>query len=270
MSANQIDRTRLRKLQRSSLGTWVQKGFASIMACQMMARGVELFTPPPVRAYVPTAVHISHVDTKPIRFSIHLRCVDDGIFTYFVQCNQFPFRKYLHLTIKMARELLRRLQASPEKHDVGHLQLPHPILARLLVGRRDTAHLVHGFLQVVFDSPRILADPVLHDAFGLTASEADTLLEITFLMQVWRQRDAHHRHKALRRVRCIVHEMQRHDWEYATMICRFLHHQQACDCNHPLRLPLLVYDHDMEFHVGLPHHTSRIHRPGHVVGPGGK
>ncbi|RHY70097.1 hypothetical protein DYB34_010358 [Aphanomyces astaci] len=216
-----------------------------MMACQLMSRGMEIFTPLPLRTFVPTAVHIPHMETKPIRFCIALRCVDDGIFTFLVHCEQFAFRKYLHLTIKMARALLHRLQASPEKHDVGHLHLPHPIYARLLVGRRDTAQLVLRLLEIVFDSPRILADPILHDAFGLSVPEADTLLEITFLMQVWRQREAQIRHKALRRVRAIVHEMHRHDWEYASMMSRLLHLRQACDCNHPLRLPLLVYGHDM-------------------------
>ncbi|RHY83593.1 hypothetical protein DYB37_005211 [Aphanomyces astaci] len=240
-----------------------------MMACQLMSRGMEIFTPLPLRTFVPTAVHIPHMETKPIRFCIALRCVDDGIFTFLVHCEQFAFRKYLHLTIKMARALLHRLQASPEKHDVGHLHLPHPIYARLLVGRRDTAQLVLRLLEIVFDSPRILADPILHDAFGLSVPEADTLLEITFLMQVWRQREAQIRHKALRRVRAIVHEMHRHDWEYASMMSRLLHLRQACDCNHPLRLPLLVYGHDM-YHVVLPNYAFRVHRPGHVVGPGGK
>ncbi|RHY13651.1 hypothetical protein DYB25_009724 [Aphanomyces astaci] len=229
-----------------------------MMACQLMSRGMEIFTPLPLRTFVPTAVHIPHMETKPIRFCIALRCVDDGIFTFLVHCEQFAFRKYLHLTIKMARALLHRLQASPEKHDVGHLHLPHPIYARLLVGRRDTAQLVLRLLEIVFDSPRILADPILHDAFGLSVPEADTLLEITFLMQVWRQREAQIRHKALRRVRAIVHEMHRHDWEYASMMSRLLHLRQACDCNHPLRLPLLVYGHDMVGYYFLPRFNDTI------------
>ncbi|CAK4635771.1 unnamed protein product [Aphanomyces euteiches] len=253
-----------------------------LSSCRMGLNGVEWYVPLPARPYLPPAVFLPPlVDSKPsIRFVIALRCIDDGIFTYFVECvhinndggggGVFSFARYLHLTVKLARHLLDSLRASPEHHELAHLHIPHPYQV-WLVGRKRAAVLVLELLRYAFDTPRILADPILHDCLDLKLMERQTLLELAFQMHVSRQRLAQVRHKAMRQMRTVVHAMHIHDWEYASVAARLMELRHMYDCSQPLRLPLVIFDHDMEFHILLPQKSRGIGSgSGHVVGPGGK
>ncbi|KAF0689427.1 Aste57867_19133 [Aphanomyces stellatus] len=244
------------------------------MACRM--HGVELFAPSPLRPYMPAAVFLPHMETAEVCFDIDLRCIDDGIFTFFVRCtieHTIDFQRYVHLTAKAARSMLESLKRSPEKHDVAMLHIPHPVQA-LFLGHRRTSALVLRLLQFAFDTPRMLADPILHDWLGLDAAERDAVVEIAFHMHVWRQRHARVHHKAMRQVRAVVHAMHVRDWKYAAMISRLCRHDHQC--TQPMRLPLVVYDHDMEFQITGAHAMTRPSSSSSssssqlVLGPGGK
>ncbi|CAK4695087.1 unnamed protein product [Aphanomyces euteiches] len=249
--------TAMEKLQTVALDDGLTRSWALYMAASRMGlNGVEWYVPLPARPYLPPAVFLPPlVDSKPsIRFVIALRCIDDGIFTYFVECvhinndggggGVFSFARYLHLTVKLARHLLDSLRASPEHHELAHLHIPHPYQV-WLVGRKRAAVLVLELLRYAFDTPRILADPILHDCLDLKLMERQTLLELAFQMHVSRQRLAQVRHKAMRQMRTVVHAMHIHDWEYASVAARLMELRHMYDCSQPLRLPLVIFDHDM-------------------------
>ncbi|KDO28460.1 hypothetical protein SPRG_06699 [Saprolegnia parasitica CBS 223.65] len=235
--------------------------------CRLLRQGLELFVPPHPAQLTPTAVFLPTVEDERVCFDIGLRCVEKGVFTFCLECDRAGsrFKKFLHLSLASARALLASLQAPPAYEEVAAVAIPHPILGALL-GWRRSAREVLRFLLRLFDTPRILVDPRLHVGLRLGADEANGVCEIACQMHLWRTRANHVRQRAIYEARAIVQAVYCHDWERAVLTAKVLARSSSrSSCHQPLRLPLLVYDHDTCFRVLLP----TAHDAGQVLGPGG-